>query len=522
LSRRSDSSLELTGEGDVEAVSPLDTKRATRWGLSPYIALIPICAGVFVAADDQTVVVTVLPQIMLDMRVPITELDTASWTITAYLLGYVVAMPLIGRLSDVWGHRRMFVASMLLFMAGSVAAAMAPNLPALIGIRVVQALGAGALVPISIAIAGDLFPPGKRGLALGLIGGAAEAGGVIGPLWGGLVLRYLDWRWVFWMNVPLGAAVLVVLVLMLARSPTFKAKVDYLGGALVAIALAALTLGLARVDEPDALMGIYLAASVAALAALVLRHRLAQESLFPRGMFTAWAVKAANATHLLVGGALIIGMVTIPFMADTVIGLPPLEGGLRLMRMTAAIPFGAVLGGLACQRMDYRIPTVAGLLLAALGFALMSTWDLAIGEPMLTVHLALAGFGFGLLIAPIALAATEPVGEASRGTAAGVVTAMRMVGMTFGLAALTAWGSGRFATLAGGVPLPLPLVGETEAQSAERLAAYQSQVTDIGMSLFIEFFIVAMAVCLIALLPAIFMAWDHRRHGQSRSAKCRG
>jgi nitrate/nitrite transporter NarK len=378
----------------------------------------------------------------------------------------------------------------------------------------VQALGAGALVPISIAIAGDLFPPGKRGLALGLIGGAAEAGGVIGPLWGGLVVRYLDWRWAFWMNIPLMAAVLLVLVLLLTRSPRFKAKVDYLGGALVAVTLAALTLGLARVDEPDALMGVYLAASVGALIAMVIRHRSAQESLFPRGMFTAWAVKAANATHLLVGGALIIGMVTIPFMADTVMGLPPLEGGLRLMRMTAAIPFGAVLGGLACQRMDYRIPTVAGLLLAALGFGLMATWNLNIGGPMLTVHLALAGFGFGLLIAPIALAATEPVGEESRGTAAGVVTAMRMVGMTFGLAALTAWGAGRFAMLAGGVPLPLPVVGETEAESAARLADYQAQVTDIGMSLFIQFFVIAMVVSLIALLPAILMAWNHRQQGR--------
>jgi MFS family permease len=474
---------------------------------------------VFVAADDQTVVVTVLPQVMQDMRVPITELDTASWTITAYLLGYVVAMPLIGRLSDVWGHRRMFILSSLLFMAGSSAAALSPNMPTLITMRVVQALGAGALVPISIAITGDLFPPGKRGLALGLIGGAAEAGGVIGPLWGGLVVRYLDWRWVFWMNIPLMAAVLLGLVLLLTRSPTFKAKVDYLGGTLVAVALAALTLGLARVDEPDALMGLYLAASVAALAALVMRHRMVQESLFPHGMFTAWAVKAANATHLLVGGALIIGMVTIPFMADTVMGLPPLEGGLRLMRMTAAIPFGAVLGGLACQRMDYRIPTVAGLLLAALGFGLMATWDLAIADPVLTVHLALAGFGFGLLIAPIALAATEPVGEASRGTAAGVVTAMRMVGMTFGLAALTAWGAGRFAMLAGGVPLPLPVVGETEAESVARLADYQAQVTDIGMSLFIQFFIIAMVVSLIALLPAIFMAWDHKRHSKESSTR---
>ena len=364
---------------------------------------------------------------MQDMRVPISELDTVSWTITAYLLGYVAAMPLIGRLSDVWGHRRLFVLSMLLFMAGSVATALAPNLSTLIGMRVVQAVGAGALIPISIAFAGDLFPAGKRGIALGLIGAAAEAGGVIGPLWGGIVVRYLDWRWVFWMNIPLGAVVIVGILFMLARSPRHSAKLDYLSGALVAIALSALTLGLARIGGPDALMGVYLAGSVAALVLLVLRQRSSSDPLFPHGMFTHIAVKAANSAHLLVGGALIIGMITVPLMANTVLGLSPLEGGLRLMRMTAAIPFGAVLGGWTAQRMDYRIPTVLGLVLIALGFFFMSTWDVDISEPSLTIHLALAGFGFGLLIAPIALAATEPVSEGVRGAAAGVVTAMRMV-----------------------------------------------------------------------------------------------
>ena len=161
-------------------------------------------AGVFIAADDQTVVVTVLPEIMLDMKVQISELGRASWTITGYLLGYVAVMPLIGRLSDVWGHRRLFVLSMALFMLGSAAVALASNLTWLVAARVFQAIGAGALVPISIAIVGDLFPPDRRGVALGFVGASAEAGGVIGPLWGGIMVRYLDWPWVFWINIPLG------------------------------------------------------------------------------------------------------------------------------------------------------------------------------------------------------------------------------------------------------------------------------------------------------------------------------
>ncbi len=474
---------------------------------SPYVALTPVLVGVFIAADDQTVVVTVLPQIMLDMRVTVTELDRVSWTITGYLLGYLVAMPLIGRLSDVWGHRRLFIGSLLSFMAGSVAVALAPSLEWLIAARVFQAVGAGALVPISIAIAGDLFPLGHRGLALGLIGASAEGGGVIGPLWGGLITRFLEWRWVFWINLPLAVVVLVLVVWLLKPSPRFPARVDYLGGGLLAVSMAALTLGLARIDLADSIMMGYLLLAGTALVLFVRRQRVFADPLLPVAMFRGWTVIAANLTHLLVGGALIIAMITIPLMVNTVMGLTPLDGGLWLMRLTAAIPLGAVLGGLACQRLDYRVPTLVGLSVAALGFWLMSGWDAGIADPELTIHLAIAGLGFGLLVAPIALAATDSVGEENRGTAAAMVTANRVVGMAFGLAAITAWGSDRFIGLVSGLQFPFPLPGESAAQLAQKTAVYEAVVGGAGMAVFNDFFLIAMSLCLIALAPMALMAW---------------
>ena len=483
----------------------------TKTRVPPYLALVPICAGVFIAADDQTVVVTVLPQIILDMEVQITELDRASWTITGYLLGYLAAMPLIGRLSDVWGHRRLFVLSTAMFMVGSVAVALTPTLSWLIAARVFQAIGAGALLPISIAIAGDLFPAGRRGLPYGLIGASVEAGGVIGPLWGGLIIDLLgNWRWVFWINVPLGALVLVAVVLLLGPSPRYRARVDYLGGGLIAISLASLTLGLARVDVLDAAMVGYLALSTLALGLFIARQTATSDPLLPVSMFRGWALGSANVTHILVGGALIIGMVTIPLMANTVLALTPLEGGLRLMRLTVAIPVGAVLGGLACQRVDYRVPAYGGLSLAALGFLLMSGWGTDIADPALTLHLATAGLGFGLLIVPIVLAATDSVGDELRGTAAAVISASRMVGMTLGLTTLTAWGSERFQGLAAGIQLPLPRAGEPAAQAQQRLYVFNSELTSAGLTLFSEFFLIAMGVCLVAMLPAALMGWRRR------------
>ena len=475
--------------------------------IPPYVALAPVLAGVFIAVDDQTVVVTILPQIMLDMEVQVTELDRAAWTITGYLLGYVAAMPLIGRVSDVWGHRRIFAWALVAFMIGSAAVALSPTLGWLVAFRVFQAVGAGALVPISIAIVGDLFPSGRRGVPLGLVGASAEAGGVVGPLWGGIIVRFLDWPWVFWINIPLAAAVLAFLLLLLRPSPRFQASVDYVGGAFITLALAALTLGLARAGDLDGPMAIYLALSIAFLFLFVLRQRSASGPLFPPSMFRGWTFRGANATHLLVGGGLIIGMVTIPLMANTVSGLAPLDGGLRLMRLTAAIPVGALLGGFACQRMDYRVPTALGLVLAGLGSLLMSGWDADVADPGMTVHLAVAGLGFGLVIAPIALAAINSVSEADRGAAAGLITAMRMVGMTLGLAALTAWGADRFQGMVAGLRLPLQLPNETAAQTEQRIAEFEAELSGAGVSLFQDFFLVAMGVCLIALVPAAMMAW---------------
>ena len=487
-----------------------------------YLALLPVLLGVFIAADDQTVIVTVLPEIMLDLRVQINELDRASWTITGYLLGYVAAMPLVGRMSDVWGRRSLYVASVLVFLVGSVGAAMTGRLdwlldtPALawlgfgglewfVAARVLQAVGAGALVPISIAIVADLFPPERRGVPLGIMGASAEAGGVIGPLWGGLISRFLDWEWVFWINLPLGFAVIVWLLLVLPAGRRRAARIDWLGGALLAVALSALTLALSMIDALGAPFFLWLALAAAAFALFVLRSLRVDEPLLPLSMFRSAPVAAANLTHLLIGAALIIGMVTVPLMANTALGLTALDGGLMLMRMTAALPFGAVLGGYAGQRFGYRAPSLAGLLLIAAGYLMMSGWDAAISDPWMTVHLATVGLGFGLLIAPIALAATETVDPSLRGAASAVVSAMRIVGMTFGLAALAAWGVGRFQQLVVGVELPLPQPGETPEQTQSRMAEFNANLIEAGMTVFTDFFTIAAALAVVALGAAWFM-----------------
>ncbi len=464
------------------------------------------CAGVFLAALDQTVVVTALPDVFSDIGLPVTELDRGSWIVTGYLLGYTAAMPLMGRVSDVAGHGRVYLAAMALFVTGSALVAAGESLGWIVGARIVQAAGGGALVPVTIALASELLPGARRGIAIGLVVAVAEAGSVLGPLYGAGMLQALDWRWIFWVNLPAGLPLALAVAAHGNAGRSAGARVDYLGGLLLGASLACLALGLS--DDAVLPSGAgwrpgLLAGSVLALLLYWRWQTKTEQPLFPLALFRNVPLASANATNLLAGGALILALVTIPLMTDTVMGQDPVEGGLRLLRLTVMIPIGAAAGGVLAHRFGYGLPTMAGLGLAALGFALLARWPVDVGEPRLTLELMAGGLGFGLIVTPITLAGLHGVRQDQQATAAALVTVMRMVGMIAGLAALSSWGQDRFEALAGGIPLPLRLEGESRAAFDARAAAYEAQVTAATLQFFHEVFWSAMALCLVALAPAL-------------------
>jgi len=157
---------------------------------SPNLIMAVVCLGIFIAALDQTVIYGALPDMMLDIQLPVTRLDQASWIVTGYLLGYTFAMPLMGRVSDIYGHGRIYILALGIFMAGSILVALAANLQWIVGARVIQAIGGGAVVPIAMAIAGDIYSGKNRAVALGVLGAAVEAGGALGPFYGAAVAQY--------------------------------------------------------------------------------------------------------------------------------------------------------------------------------------------------------------------------------------------------------------------------------------------------------------------------------------------
>jgi EmrB/QacA subfamily drug resistance transporter len=459
------------------------------------VVLAVICLGIFIAALDQTVIYGALPGMMADIHLPVTKLDQASWIVIGYLLGYTFAMPLMGRVSDVYGHGRIYIFSLLVFSIGSALVAVSANLQWMVGARILQAIGGGAVVPIAMAIAGDNYSGKNRAVALGVIGAAIEAGGALGPFYGAAIAQYWGWKWIFWINLPVSFIIIGAIFLFLRSNFRIQEKIDYLGGCLFAAGLAFFSLGISQqAGQPHflILLPFFLAASFLFFALFILRVTRISSPLFRLSMFRSITFSAANLTNLFVGAALIIAMVNVPLMSDTILGQSPLEGGLRLLRLTVMLSIGAVAGGFLTRRFGYRLPTILGLVFSSIGFSFMSHWTLNIADPQMTIHLIICGFGFGLVIAPLGTAVIDSAKEEQKGIASSLVVMMRMVGMIIGLSAITSWGMDRFHLMTAGLSL-------TE------IIAAPEKLTHSLLILFNNFFLASVGICLGAIIPALWL-----------------
>ena len=526
-------------------------------------ALLVACASVFVTSMDETVVVTALPKIIADpgIAVPITQLDHAAWIVSAYLLGFVIAMPLMGRVSDIFGRRRIMLLCLSIFGIGSVFCALAPVLSQtvdisflsnfgldtssqgliwLISARFVQAIGGGAVVPVAIAVVSDFYGKSRLSIALGIIGAVTEAGGVVGPLYGALLVQTLGWTYIFFLNVPIVIVLMVGVIFFTPKHQRRRESIDWLGALVLGAALTCLSLGLAQ-------QGTNLGPSVIGGSApqnnpLVLALALIFFALFiGLGLLKSWCVlhfslrsrphfsfvrkqrwpvidlslfkrfpfSAASLVSLFVGAALIIAMADIPLFVDTVLTQQvsssdmALVSGLALLRMTAMIPVGAILGGWLSGRLSCRLVGVLGLLFTAAGFYLMSRWPISVDWTQITISTMTAGFGFGLVIAPISTTAINAVRSSQAGMGASIVTALRMVGMILGLAALTSWGLAYFKQLASQFA-SMPL-NSTSAQFAQWTHNYALHLIGSAHTVYSSIFFATMVLCLIAIVPAIFL-----------------
>ncbi|MEM9748507.1 MAG: MFS transporter [Actinomycetota bacterium] len=484
----------------TSGTSGVDDSFVRPGGPSPRAILWAVGFSVFVAADDLTVVSTMLRPIISDLGLVLPDgLDDAAWIVNAYLIAFIAIMPIAGRISDVIGRRRTFLAAYAIFLVGTIWIPLSDSLGTLLAGRVMTAIGGGAMVPVALAVVGDVYPVRTRARALGTLGAIETLGWVWGPLYGAMLVRFLDWRWQFWLNIPLALVGMAAVWWALADHdrPDRTIRIDWLGAGLLTTALISLNLALLGGAEVQSVQGLdeltgngatdfrwlygLALVSGAAFVWQQRRRRLAgRDALVDGGLFRGRNVRVALIVNFLVGAALVIAMVDVPLFVNAVeidLERSAVVAGWILSALTAAMAVASYVGGRITERTWYGPPIFAGLVAATSAYLLMGvTWNGDSPYPLLAAQLALLGVGVGLTIAPTTSAVVDHAEPDARGAAAGVVMVVRMIGLSVGLAALTAWGLARFNALRGDIELP-PLTdpGFAEAvQAATRDLTAQS------------------------------------------------
>jgi MFS family permease len=472
-------------------------------------------AAVLIGSIDAYVLVTVLVDMIGEFDIPVNHLERATPLVTGYLLGYTAGMPLLGRLSDRFGRKAVIHACLAAFAIGSVISALATDLWPLAAGRTLQGLAGGALLPVTMALAADLFTARRRPAVLGWVGAAQELGAVLGPLFGAGVAALVGWRGIFWINVPLALLAALAIQYALPKTQVRRdaGRVDVLGGLLLALALGLFTVGLYNPDSAAAVLPSWglptVIAGVLALVAFGLQQRFSATRLLdPAGV--AWRPFAAGlAASLAAGAVLMVTLVDVQLLAQTLRGLDSTGGALLLLWFLVGLPVGALFGGFIASRFGERLP-------AAIGFAAAAAAYLWIGRTVPDVEpgLALAGAALGATIAPLSSAALRTTPEERHGTTSAAVVVARMMGMLIGVAALTSWSLHRFQQATADLDTPLPF-GITEAEYLALQADYLKALDTALANQYAEVFTAAACICAAAAL--VSLAIPGRVRARSRS-----
>jgi EmrB/QacA subfamily drug resistance transporter len=485
--------------------------------------------GVFIAADDLTVVSTMLREIIGDLEIPLPDdFDRAAWIVNSYLVAYVAVMPFMGRLSDLVGRRAVFVGSLVVFLAGSVWIPFTDDLGPFIAGRVMTALGGGAMVPVALAAIGDVYEEGRRTRPFGMLGAIDTIGWVWGPLFGAMLVRFLNWRWQFYLNIPLALLCIAAAwwALRDLDRPATRPRVDWAGAGALSLGLVALNVALldtgeiGAVEELADLTGerdpttwpLFLVAA-AAFAAFVVIERRRPEPLIDLGLFRRFDFAPAIAVNFLVGAVLIVAMVDVPLFVnlavETDLERAAVVSGLVLSALTATMAAFSWAGGVLTPRWGRRAVVTAGVSVVALGFLLMgAAWDASTGAVEMAWQVAILGVGFGLVTAPVHDAAVSAAPPDRRGTAGGLVILARLMGLAVGLSGLTAWAMYRFDTLRS--TLDLPPIGSEGYREAAEAAQAELSATALG-----ETFLAAAVVAAVTIAVAVLLR--RREPGAART-----
>jgi EmrB/QacA subfamily drug resistance transporter len=475
----------------VEAIIPFDEADAAAAAVTPdlthrqlLVVFSGLMAGMLLAGLDGTVVATAMPTIVGELG----GLDHLSWVVTAYLLSATVSTPLYGKLGDLFGRKHLFQVAICIFLLGSVLSGLSRSMLELIAFRALQGLGAGGLLVLAQAIIGDLVSPRERGRYQGYFGALFGVSSVAGPLLGGFFTDQLSWRWVFYVNLPVGIVALVVTSLVLPESVRrAQPRLDYAGAVVLTGAVAALVLMTTwggsqyRWSSPT-ILGLG-AGAVSLFTAFVVVERRAAEPIIPLQLFRVPNFAVSGVVSLFVGVALFGSISFLPMFLQVVTGASATDSGLLLAPLMLGMLGASMAAGRTVSRTGrYKRFPVTGLAVASAGMFLLSTIDAATSRTQVSAFMVVLGIGIGLTMQVLVLAVQNAVSRGDLGVATSTVNFCRSIGGCIGVALFGAVFTTRLAAgladrLPPGTDVPTGRGLSVEALNALPPAAHAGAVT---------------------------------------------
>ncbi len=423
---------------------------------STRLILASVAGMLLLAALDQTIVSTALPTIVADLG----GLDRLSWVVTAYLLSSTVVGPLYGKLGDLYGRKIMMQLSVSIFLIGSALAGLSGSMPFLIASRAIQGLGGGGLFVLALTVVGDVVAPRERGKIQGIFAGVFGMASVIGPLLGGFFVDNLSWRWIFYVNLPVGLAALAIFAT--AFRPTGRRishRVDYAGAALLATALSAIVLYSSLSGQSYELtsptMLSLAAVAVVALAGFVFVELRAKEPVLPMQLFTYNNFAVMGTVGFVIGAAMFGALTFLPFYLQAVKGVSPTVSGLQLIPMTLGILVGSIGSGQVMSRTGhYRwLPALGAAVLVA-GFLLLTRLEPDTDDWLVAAYMFVVGLGMGPSMSVGMTSIQNAVPREMMGVGTAGFTTLRQIGGSVGVALFGTLFTNTLAAKFEGMPMP--------------------------------------------------------------------
>jgi len=490
------------------------------------IVLFGLMAGVLLAALDQSIVGTALPRIVSELG----GLDKLAWVVTAYLLTATAATPLWGKISDLYGRRPIFQAAIIIFLIGSVLCGLSQNLPQLIAFRAIQGIGGGGLMAIALSIIGDIIPPRERGRYQGYFGAVFGVSSVAGPLLGGWFTEGPGWRWIFYINLPVGIAALVITSMAL-KLPTVRREhsIDFLGAGLIIGSVSALLLYLDWAGKaygwfaPGPLALLVGAIVMAVLFVLV--EQRADEPIIPLRLFLNPIFAVGSLYAFLAGVAMFGAIIFLPFYLQAVMGMSPTESGLAMLPAVLGILTTSIISGRLITRTGhYKIFPIIGAAVLMVALFLMSRLRVDTPYWELAIYMLAFGAGLGCTMQTIVTAVQNAVEFRDLGTATSATTFFRQMGGTIGAAVFGAILANRLAAHLveqfGPVATSMQEGGEVNVNNIQAIQALPEQIKLPVQTAFTQaindVFLFGVPIVALALITAFFLKEVPLRTAQRR------